>query len=75
MKTTQSQTGRTPLPGRISLGALMRIYPPEVMDQIVEETGRREQRYRLLPARMVMYYVIAMTLFSRLPYREVMRQR
>jgi hypothetical protein len=74
MKTTQSQTGRTPLPGRISLGALMRIYPPEVMDQIVEETGRREQRYRLLPARMVMYYVIAMTLFSRLPYREVMRQ-
>ncbi|WP_405655046.1 transposase domain-containing protein [Streptomyces sp. NBC_00019] len=35
--------------------------------------GRGEQRRRLLPARLVVYFVLALALFSPAPYLEVMR--
>lgn len=35
--------------------------------------GRAEQRKRLLPARLVVYFVLALALFSPAPYLEVMR--
>ena len=38
------------------------------------EAGRRERRQRLLPARVVVYYVLAMALFADSSYEEVMRQ-
>lgn len=37
-------------------------------------TGRREQRTRLLPARVVVYYVLALCLFCDDAYEEVMRK-
>ena len=37
------------------------------------EAGRSEQRQRLLPARVVVYYVLGLALFSRSSYEEVMR--
>jgi len=40
---------------------------------VIEATGTREQRYRLLPARLVVYYVLAMTLFPQAGYEEVLR--
>jgi hypothetical protein len=53
---------------------LTRVFPPELVDGVVAEAGRREQRQRLLPARVVVYYVLALALFADASYEEVMRQ-
>jgi hypothetical protein len=50
------------------------VFPPELVDGVVAEAGRREQRQRLLPARVVVYYVLALALFADRSYEEVMRQ-
>jgi hypothetical protein len=51
------------LPDRVSVGALTRAFPPELVDRIVATTDTREVRRRLLPARLVMYFVLALWLF------------
>ncbi len=61
------------LSDHISIGVLTRTYPPAVVDAAVESVGRQELRHRLLPARVVVYYVMAMALFSHAGYEEVMR--
>ena len=62
-----------PVTDRIALGALTSTFPPELVDRVVQQTGRREQRRRLLPARVVVYYVLALALFAGAGYEEVMR--
>lgn len=61
------------LSDHVALGVLTRTFPPELVDTVVSETGKQHQRQRLLPARLVVYYVLAMTLFSHAGYEEVMR--
>lgn len=61
------------LSDHISIGVLTRTYPPELVDRIVAEAGRTEERHRLLPARVVVYYVMAMALYAEASYEEVMR--
>ena len=61
------------LSDHISIGVLTRVFPPELVDRVVGEAGRAEQRHRLLPARVVVYYVLAMALFADASYEEVMR--
>lgn len=61
------------LSDHVALGVLTRTFPPDLVDAVVRETGRGEQRHRLLPARLVVYYVLAMALFSSEGYEEVMR--
>ena len=51
------------LPDRVSIGALTRTFPPELVDRIVATTDTRELRRRLLPARLVVYFVLALWLF------------
>ena len=51
------------LPDRISIGVLTRVFTPELVDAAVDAAGVREQRRRLLPARLVMYFVLALWLF------------
>jgi hypothetical protein len=51
------------LPDLVSVGALTRAFPPELVDQIIEVTDTREVRRRLLPARLVLYFVLALWLF------------
>ncbi|MGH3811255.1 MAG: IS4 family transposase [Pseudonocardiaceae bacterium] len=51
------------LPDRVSVGALTKAFPPELVDRIVEITDTREVRRRLLPARLVVYFVLALWLF------------
>jgi hypothetical protein len=58
---------------RIALGALTHTFPPELVDEVVQQTGRAEQRRRLLPARVVVYFVLALALYSHAAYEEVMR--
>jgi Insertion element 4 transposase N-terminal/Transposase DDE domain len=62
------------LTDHISIGVLTRVFPPELVDGVVAEAGRRECRERLLPARVVVYYVLALALFADSAYEEVMRQ-
>src|SRR6266511_5747742 len=47
--------------------------PPPITDRVVQQTGRAEQRRRLLPARVVVYFVLALALYSHAAYEEVMR--
>ncbi|WP_327687336.1 IS4 family transposase [Streptomyces sp. NBC_00467] len=61
------------LSDRIALGVLTRVFPPELVDEVIVECGRLEQRSRLLPARVVVYFVLAMCLFSGQGYEEVAR--
>jgi Insertion element 4 transposase N-terminal/Transposase DDE domain len=58
---------------QVALGALTATYPPELVDQVLAATGRTEQRRRLLPARVMVYYVLALALFAGVGYEEVMR--
>src|ERR1700751_3020777 len=51
------------LPDRISVGVLTRVFTPELVDAAVADAGAREQRRRLLPARLMMYFVLALWLF------------
>lgn len=61
------------LSDHISIGVLTGLFPPELVDRVVTEAGRTEQRHRLLPARVVVYYVLGLSLFSQCSYEEVMR--
>lgn len=61
------------LPDRIAIGLLTVTFPPELVDRVIAETGRVQQRSRLLPARVVVYYVLAMCLFFGQGYEEVAR--
>src|ERR1019366_6983131 len=61
------------LSDRVALGVLTATFPRRLVDAVIEATGRREQRNRLLPAHLTVYYVLAMTLFSSSGYEEVMR--
>jgi Insertion element 4 transposase N-terminal/Transposase DDE domain len=61
------------LTDRIGIGVLTRLVPRDLVDEVLAETGRREKRSRLLPAHVVVYFVMAMAVF-RDGYEEVMRR-
>lgn len=62
------------LPDRIALGVLTRLVTRELVDDVLAETGRTERRKRLLPARVTVYFVLALALFYGDSYEEVMRK-
>ena len=66
-------TGRRFTDG-ISIGVLTRIFHRDLVDEVLTATGRIEQRSRLLPARVVVYFVLALCLFFEDAYEEVMRK-
>jgi len=57
----------------ISLGVVARFFPVEKVREVLKETGRASVRQRDLPAHVVIYYVIALALYMRSSYREVLR--
>ena len=59
------------LADRIGIGVLAAVFTPELVDRVVEQAGVREQRTRTLPARVVVYYLLAMVLFFNSSYTEV----
>lgn len=69
-----TDTGGVDLPDRIGIGVLTRLIHRDLVDEVLAETGRAEQRRRLLPARVVVYYVMALCLFFGDAYEEVMRK-
>lgn len=61
------------LTDRISLGVLTRTVSRDLVDEVLAETGKREQRSRRLPAHVVVYFVLAMAIF-RDGYEEILRK-
>src|ERR1017187_6333518 len=57
----------------ISLGVVARCFPREKVDAVLKQTERASVRERDLPAHVVVYYVIALALYMRSSYREVLR--
>lgn len=57
----------------ISLGVLAEAVPRDIIDDVLTETGRREQRSRRLPAHVMVRFCLAMCLFYDEDYEEVMR--
>jgi hypothetical protein len=58
---------------QIGIGLLTRTYPPDLVDRAVAACGRAERRRRLLPARVMVYFVLALGLFFGQAYEEVAR--
>ena len=61
------------LTDHVSLGALIRIIPRFVVDEVLTETESREKRSRALPAHLVVYFVLGLALFTD-GYEEVIRK-
>jgi hypothetical protein len=53
------------------LGELTQIVDFALVDAVLAETGAREKRVRLLPARVVVYFLLALALFEHGSYRAV----
>ena len=57
----------------ISLGVIAKFFPAEKVHEALKQTSRASVRERDLPAHVVVYYVIALALYMRSSYREVLR--
>ena len=53
------------------LGELTQVVPFEMVDQALAATGTAQARIRMLPARVVVYLLLAGCLFAGLGYRQV----
>ncbi|MGH8948935.1 MAG: IS4 family transposase, partial [Acidimicrobiia bacterium] len=56
----------------VSVGVLTRTFPPALVDEVIAEVGRTEQRHRSLPARVMAYFSIGMALHSEGSYEDVL---
>jgi hypothetical protein len=56
----------------ISLGVIAKFFPLEKILEVLRQAGRESIRNRELPAHVVVYYVIAMALYMRSSYGEVL---
>ena len=61
------------LTDHISLGVLARAVPRTTVDEVLRETGKASQRERELPAHVMVYYVMALSLYVGASYGEVLR--
>jgi len=57
----------------ISLGVIAKFFPADEVREVLNQTKRASVRERDLPAHVVVYYVIALALYMRSSYREVLR--
>ena len=58
----------------VSVGVLTRVFPPDLVDEVIAQVGRTEQRNRSLPARVMAYFAIGMALYSEGSYEDVLAQ-
>jgi hypothetical protein len=75
--TNGAHPGELPAGSRItdyiSLGVIAKFFPVEKIHDVLKQTNRASVRERDLPAHVVVYYVIALALYMRSSYREVLR--
>ncbi len=62
------------LEDRISVGVLARAFPRDAVEEVIEAAGAREQRNRMLPAWLTVYFVLALALFMDMGAGRVMRR-
>jgi len=53
------------------LGELTQVLDFALVDAVAQETGTVQRRVRLLPTRVVIYFVLALALFEKSGYRQV----
>jgi hypothetical protein len=58
----------------ISLGVLKNVISRDDVEEALAYTGRREERSRLLPAHVVVYFTLALCLYSDDSYEEAVRK-
>ena len=57
----------------ISIGVITKTFPLAKVNEVLGRTGKMSQRQRDLPAHVVIYYILALTLFMQVSYQEVLR--
>lgn len=57
----------------ISLGVIAEAVPETMVRRVLRETGRESIRQRELPAQVMVYYIVALALYTRSSYREILR--
>jgi len=58
----------------VTLGVLARVVPVDLVDAVLRDTGRPSWRARQLLPRVVVYYVMALTLYAHASYDSVLRE-
>ena len=58
----------------VSVGVLTRVFPPGLVDEVIEAAGRTQLRHRALPARVMAYFAIGMGLYAEGSYEDVLAQ-
>lgn len=66
-------TNRRRITDDISLGVIAKSFPIEKINAILMATGKQSQRRRDLPAKVMVYYVIALAVYMEVGCREVLR--
>src|SRR3954469_19898903 len=61
------------LSDHVSLGVIAKTFPLDRVRQVLAETGRASERQRDLPAHVMVYYAIALALYTTSGTREVLR--
>jgi hypothetical protein len=63
----------TRISDHVTLGVLTATVPAGLIEAVLADTDRQSQRQRQLPARLMVYYVIALALYAQASYGEVLR--
>lgn len=71
--TREERAAENRLPDRVAIGVLTSVFPPAVVDEAIETAQARELRKRSLPARLMVYFTLAMWLFAGAGYDTVIR--
>ncbi|WP_326551791.1 IS4 family transposase [Micromonospora sp. NBC_01813] len=74
MTSSVEQLPQGRLTDHIGLGVVSARFGRDLLEEVLNRTGRREKRSRRLPAHVMVRYVIAMGLFFAESYDEVMRR-
>jgi hypothetical protein len=70
----QARDGDGGLEDRISVGVLAKAFPRELVEEVIDAAGAREQRKRMLPAWLTLYFVLGLALFMDRGAARVMRK-
>lgn len=56
----------------VSVGVVTKVFPADLVDEVIAECGRREQRHRSLPAQTMAYFAIGLALHADGSYEDVL---
>ena len=71
--TREVRAAESRLPDRVVIGVLTSVFPPALVDEVIDAAGARERRSRSLPARLTVYFTLALWLFMGCGYDAVLR--